>query len=321
MALKVAILAVPGVQTLDVAGPLDVFSEAGRQLGGPAYDVQVVGVSDAPIRSAAGLSFLPDATVASPTGADTVLVAGAPEMPDMRLDTATLQWLSAGAAGARRYGSVCSGAFALAAAGLLEGRRVATHWRVAEVLARRYPGVTVDPDRLYVRDGALCTSGGVTAGMDLALALVEEDFGRLLALQVANHLVLFFRRPGGQAQFRRSETGEIAEAAAFADLQRQVIAHPEKDHSVAALAQRVGLSPRHFARMFKESAGLTPADFVEAARLDAARRLIEDGGTPLKQVASRCGFSDANGLRRAFLRRLSLTPGEYRRRFQMNGSS
>ncbi len=320
MALTVAILAVPGVQALDVAGPLDVFAEAGRLLGRPAYAVRVVGETPAPVRSAAGLRLVPDATIAAPMAdLDTLLVAGAPAMPDVGFDPATLDWLREGAARARRFGSVCSGAFALAAAGLLDGRRVTTHWRVAAALARRYPRVTVDQDQLYVRDGALRTSGGVTAGMDLALALVEEDYGRVLALQVASHLVLFFRRPGGQAQFRRTAPGAVAEAAALADLQRHVLAHPAEDHAVAALAARVGLSPRHLARVFTRAAGVTPAAFVEAARVDAARRLLEETATPLKQVAARCGFADPNGLRRAFLRRLSVTPGEYRKRFQAAG--
>ena len=319
MTVKVAMLAVPGVQALDVAGPLDVFAEAGRQLGRPAYAVRVVGLTDAPISSAAGLRFMADATVDEPANADTLLVAGAPDFPDMRLGAPTLSWLREGASRARRYGSVCSGAFALASAGLLDGRRVATHWRVAAALASRFPALTVERDRLYVRDGPVCTSGGVTAGMDMALALVEEDHGRALALQVASHLVLFFRRPGGQAQFRRSDVGELAEVAALRELQGHVVANPAGDHSVAALAARVGLSPRHFARTFRGAVGLTPADFVEAVRVDAARRMLEDTSLPQKLVAARCGLGDANTLGRAFLRRLSVTPGEYRKRFQAGG--
>ena len=168
-------------------------------------------------------------------------------------------------------------------------------------------------------DGRVRTSGGVTAGIDLALALVEEDHGRVLALEIASQLVLFFRRPSGQAQFRRSEAGAIAGTKAIRDLQQHVLDNPAHDHSIPALAARLGLSARHFARSFRAGTGLTPADFVEAARVDAARRRLEDGPSPLKQVAVACGFSDANGMRRAFLRRLSVTPGEYRRRFHTGG--
>ena len=316
MTHRVSILAVPSVQTLDVAGPMDVFAEANRLLGRDAYASRIVGLSNEPVVSASGMRLLPDEGIGeSRDRPNTFLVAGAPEMPRMRFSADATIWMRNTAAQATRYGSVCSGAFALAAAGLLDGRRATTHWRVADLLRRRHPEVIVEADRLYVADGPVRTSGGVTAGIDLALALVEEDHGRVLALEIASHLVLFFRRPGGQAQYRRSEAGEVASLDAIADLQRYAVAHPEADLSVRALAGRLDLSPRHFARLFKTSAGVTPMEYVESVRVDAARRQLETTNDPLKIVAAVCGFGDQNRLRRAFVRRLSSTPGEYRRRF------
>lgn len=317
---KVAILAFPGVQMLDVAGPVDVFAEAGRQLGAPAYELRVIGTTPGPIVSSSGMSFLPDGTILDPLGpVDTLLVAGSPTMTGVLTDEPTLAWLREAASSARRYGSVCSGAFALASAGLFDGYHVTTHWNVARALARAFPAVSVDQDRIYIRDGRVCSSAGVTAGMDLALALVEEDLGRLVALKVASQLVVFFRRPGGQSQFRRGGAAPLAERSSLQEVQSWIIARPAADHSIPALAERAGVSPRHFARIFRQELGLTPADFVEATRVDGARQMIEESRAPLKQVAAACGFADVNGLRRAFLRRLGVTPGDYQRRFQVDG--
>jgi transcriptional regulator GlxA family with amidase domain len=190
---------------------------------------------------------------------------------------------------------------------------VTTHWAVAERLAEAFPDVTVDVDALYVRDGRLRTAAGVTAGMDLALALVEEDLGREVALKVAAQLVMFFKRPGGQLQFSRGGEAAPAGRSALQEVQRWAAAHPAADLAVPVLAARVGLSPRHFARLFREEVGVTPAAWVEAARIGAARRLLEDGSEAPKQVAALCGFADADTLRRAFLRHVGVTPTEYRR--------
>jgi transcriptional regulator GlxA family with amidase domain len=318
--VKVAILVFPGVQMLDVAGPVDVFAEAGRQLGVPAYDLRVIGTIPGPIVSSSGPSILPDSTILAPIEpVDTLLVAGSPAMRDVLTDEPILAWLRKTSASARRYGSVCSGAFALASAGLFDGHRVTTHWNVAGALAMAFPAVSVDQDRIYIRDRRVCSSAGVTAGMDLALALVEEDLGRFLALKVASQLVVFFRRPGGQSQFSRGGAAPLAEDASLREVQRWILARPAADHSIPALAERAGVSPRHFARIFRRELGLTPADFVETTRVDGARQMIEETRTPLKQVAAAYGFGDVNGLRRAFLRRLGVTPGDYQKRFQIDG--
>jgi transcriptional regulator GlxA family with amidase domain len=312
----IAIVAMPGVQLLDVSGPLDVFAEANVQAGAAAYRLRIVAGAPGPVRSSSGVRLVADRVIgeAADEAVDTLLVAGAPNAAEMRLDAAIVEWLRQTALAARRYGSVCSGAFFLAATGLLDGCRVTTHWAVAERLARRYPAIAVDEDAIHTRDGRLRTAAGVTAGLDLALALVEEDLGREIAMRVAAQLVMFFKRPGGQLQFSRKGETVPAGRSALQEVQRWVAANPAADHSVASLAQRMALSPRHFARLFRGEVGMTPAAWVEAARVAAARRLLEDGQDAPKQVAARCGFSDADTLRRAFARHIGVTPAEYRKR-------
>ncbi len=312
----IAILAVPGVQLLDVSGPLDVFAEANRQAGGVRYRLLVVAHDSGPLISSSGVRLLPDLSVAEAHAEeiDTLLVAGAPQAAEMMHAPDLFAWLREQVPRTRRYGSVCSGAFILAAAGLLDGHRVTTHWAVAEQLTRSYPAVTVDADVIHVRDGRLRTAAGVTAGLDLALALVEEDLGREVALKVASQLVMFFKRPGGQLQFSRKGEAEPAGRSALQEVQRWVAANPAEDHSVASLARRMELSPRHFARLFRSEVGLTPAAWVEAARVSAARHLLEGGKEAPKQVAALCGFADADTLRRAFARHVGVTPAEYRKR-------
>jgi transcriptional regulator GlxA family with amidase domain len=246
---------------------------------------------------------------------DTLLIAGCPNAADVPADGLVIDWLRRRAARTRRFGSVCSGAFFLAAAGLLDGRRVTTHWAVADRLAEKFPSVSVDKDAIYVTDGKLRTAAGVTAGLDLALALVEEDLGRETAMKVASQLVMFFKRPGGQMQFTRKGETVPAGRAALQELQRWVATNPGLDHSVASLAARMDISPRHFARLFRAEVGITPATWVEEARVNAARRLLELGNEAPKQVATHCGFADADTLRRAFARHVGVTPAEYRKRF------
>ena len=318
----ILILAMPGVQLLDVSGPMDVFAEANLQAGVEAYWPQLVATAPGPVRSSSGVRLLPDHVVgdAGRARADTLLVAGCPHAHEAVPDPALLAWLRDLAPRTRRFGSVCSGAFLLAAAGLLEGRRVTTHWAMAERLAREHPTVIVDADAIHVRDGRLRTAAGVTAGLDLSLALVEEDLGREVATRVAAQLVMFFKRPGGQLQFsRRGETAPGGRSA-LQEVQRWVAANPGADHAVPLLAARAGLSPRHFARLFRHEVGMTPAAWTEASRITAARRLLEDGREPPKQVAAHCGFADADTLRRAFVRQLGVTPADYRKRHAAAGS-
>lgn len=310
-------MALPGVQLLEVSGPLDVFAEANKQAGHAAYQLLVVATAPGPVRCSSGVQLMPDRIIDRDVEEpiDTLLVAGCPNAAEAPADGAVIDWLKRHAPIARRFGSVCRGAFFLAAAGLLEGRRATTHWAEAERLAMQFPGVTVDEDAIQLSDGPLRTSAGVTAGLDLALSLVEEDLGHEVAMRVASQLVMFFKRPGGQMQFSRKGEAIPAGRAALQELQRWVVANPALDHSVTNLARRMDLSPRHFSRMFRSEVGVTPASWVEEARVSAARRLLEQGQEAPKQVAVHCGFADADTLRRAFRRHVGVTPAEYRKRF------
>jgi transcriptional regulator GlxA family with amidase domain len=313
----IAMLAMPGVQLLDVSGPLDVFAEANVQARRQVYRLLLVAPDAGPIRSSSGTRLVPDIVIGDIGEGpfDTLLVAGCPNAADVQPDARVIEWLREQIPRARRYGSVCSGAFLLAATGLVEGRRLTTHWAVARQLAQRHPSIHVDEDAIHVRDGRLRTAAGVTAGLDLALALVEEDVGREVAMKIASQLVMLFRRPGGQMQFSRKGEAVPAGRSALQEAQRWVAANPAADHSVGLLAQRMKLSPRHFARLFRAEVGITPAAWVEAVRVTAARHLLEEGENQPKQVAAQCGFADADTLRRAFARHVGVTPAEYRKRY------
>lgn len=314
MTKTIAVLALPGVQMLDVSGPLDVFAQANAELGRPYYALRVVAYEPGPVRSSSGVCLLPDAVVGDALPRlNTLLVAGTPHASGVVLSAPALRWLRATARDAKRYGSVCTGAFVLAAAGLLDGRRVTTHWNAAGELRRAYPRVEVEEDALHVRDGKLRTAAGVTAGLDLALSLVEEDLGREVAANVASQLVMFFKRPGGQLQFsRQGQAGPVGRSV-LQEVQRWVAAHPQLPLSVEALARRAGLSPRHFARLFHSEVGVTPAAWVEMTRVAAARALLEAGAAAPKQVAAQCGFANADTLRRAFVKHVGVSPAMYRR--------
>lgn len=312
----IAILAVPGVQLLDVAGPLDVFAEANSQLGRGYYRPLVVGLAAAPIHCSSGVRLVPDVTIANAQdeAIHTLLVAGAPHAPDLDPSPPLSRWLIERTKKARRYGSICSGAFLLACCGLLDGRRVTTHWSVASRLATAFPKVEVDADAIYVADGKVRTAAGVTAGLDLALSLVTEDLGRDVGLRVASQLVMYFKRPGGQMQFSRNGEAMPVGRSALQELQRWVSGNLAEDHSVACLAERMQLSPRHFARLFRAEVGITPAAWVESIRVAAAREKLDTGRWAPKQVAADCGFTNADHLRRAFVQHLGVTPAEYRKR-------
>ncbi|QQX85104.1 GlxA family transcriptional regulator [Cupriavidus necator] len=316
--MKIAVVAFPGFQMLDLAGPIDVFHEGARQAGQPdAYQFEIIAPVPGLLTASNGMRVEPDATLDTCSDdIDTLLVAGGPGLRQQPQDETVSAWLARQARTVRRMGSVCSGAMVLAHAGLLDGRSVTTHWNTTDRLARLFPGVQVEPDRIYVKDGNLYTSAGVTAGLDLALALVEEDFGRAVALRVARELVMFLKRPGGQSQFSAHLAAQTAERNAIREVQGWVVENLAGNLSVEALAAHAGMSARNFARIFKQECQVTPADFVEAARIDAARRLLEGSRHPLKRVAALAGFSDPNNLRRAFLRRVGVAPSDYRRRFR-----
>jgi transcriptional regulator GlxA family with amidase domain len=345
---QVLVVLFNGVQSLDVTGPLEVFNVANRwrvnRGAAPAYSIRTASLGGRPVRTSSGLGLLPDADLASVAAPpDLLLVPGGAGA--RRRDPDLVAWLreQAGAAlagepvnrvdprepakpggpdggggpgGTARVASVCTGAFLLAAAGLLAGRTVTTHWEYCGALAAEYPDVTVDPDPIFVKDGTLATSAGVTAGIDLALALVEDDLGRDAALYAARALVVFLRRPGSQSQFSAQLSAQLADRQPLREVQQWIADHPAADLSVEALAERASLSPRQFARAFAAETGLPPGRYVDRARLEAARRRLEDTVGGVEEAARACGYGTPEAMRRAFVKALGVNPAEYRRRFR-----
>ncbi|MGW4440964.1 GlxA family transcriptional regulator [Streptomyces sp. NPDC004596] len=313
---RIVFVVFDGFQALDLVGPHEVFQHARTPVG--AYDCQVLAAVAGPVRSSSGLPLQAGHGVADldPHGIDTLVAVGGNGVDEAAKDGTVTGWIAAAGASARRATSVCSGVFLLAAAGLVEGRRVTTHWSRAEQLARQHPGLRVDCDPIFLRDGRVWTSAGVTAGMDLALALVEDDLGRDVAHAVAQELVLFLRRPGSQSQFsvplwsRQPSTDPIRAAVSA------IHADPRARHGVAELAAHAGLSPRHLQRRFTAELGTPPAAYVERVRVEAARRALVEGDDPVEVIARRCGFGTAETLRRSFHRRVGVAPSEYRDRFR-----
>jgi transcriptional regulator GlxA family with amidase domain len=312
---RVLIVAFPRVQTLDVLGPAEVFSTANQLSGKPAYEVRVVAARSGRLATSS-VPLHAEPLPAPATAVDTLLVAGGRGVHDAGRDERLVAWVRNAAGRARRVTSVCTGAFLLARAGVLDGRRATTHWASCAELARRHPDVAVEADPIFVRDGNVITSAGVTAGMDLALALVEEDLGREIALEVARWLVLFLKRPGGQAQFSAQLAAQIAERQPLRELQTWLPDHLDEDLSVPALARRACMSERNFARAFRDETGMTPAAYVEAARVERARIALETGDTPVETVARQAGFGTVETMRRAFRRRVGVSPASYRSRFR-----
>jgi transcriptional regulator GlxA family with amidase domain len=312
---RIVLVAFPEVQALDVTGPSEVFSLAHRAAGGAAYDIQLVAAT-AQVATSSGLRLVPHLTLDRCRGPiDTLIVAGGKGVRGAAADDRLVRWLTRAATRSRRIASVCTGAFVLARAGILDGRRATTHWAACEALTRIYPSVDVQRDPIFVRDGNVYSSAGVSAGIDLALALVEEDLGAQAALEVARDLVLFIRRPGGQAQFSHGLAGQAASRPGIRELQGWILDNLTEDLTVPALADRVFMSHRNFARVFAAEVGLTPAAYVEGLRLERARVLLETTDHQLEEIAARCGFGTVETLRRTFARRLHVSPSEYRDRF------
>ncbi|MFB6850642.1 GlxA family transcriptional regulator [Streptomyces sp. NPDC056373] len=302
-----------GLQSLDVTGPLEVF--AGADVISPgAYRIRTASLDGAPVRTTSGLTLVPDESLAGARDPDILLVPGGPG--SLRPDPRLVDWVRERGPRASRLVSVCTGAAVLAGAGLLDGRRATTHWAYCDRLAREHPAVEIDPDPVYVRDGHISTSAGVTAGIDLALALVEEDLGRDAALAIARHLVVFLRRPGNQAQFSAQLAAQTAHREPLRDVQRWITDHPDADLCVDTLAARARLSPRHFARAFRAETGMTPGRYVDRVRLEHARRLLEDTADGVEEIARTSGYGTPEAMRRAFVRTLGTPPAEYRRRFR-----
>ena len=317
--LSVWILIFPDVQILDVTGPLEVFSMATRlaEGGAPRYEVTVLAPEAGAVSTSSGVAIVAGRSIRQATGpVDTLVVAGGLGTRAAVRNARLVSWIRRTALRARRVTSVCTGAFLLGEAGLLDGRRATTHWAMCDGLQRRFPRARVERDPIFVRDGKVSTSAGVTAGMDLALELVEEDGGRDLALAVARWLVMFLRRPGGQSQFSVQLSAQLAERRGLRDLQAWIADHLDEDLSVPALARRARMSPRNFARAFRREIGVTPAAYVEAQRVESARRLLETAEASVAEVAAACGFGRVETMHRAFRRGVRVSPGQYRRHFR-----
>ncbi|HEY8574347.1 GlxA family transcriptional regulator [Phenylobacterium sp.] len=320
MTHRVVMLAFPDAQILDVTGPLEVFSRATRWLADtwgrnePAYEVEVVAAEAGPVRMSNGLEIVARRPFTEVDACETLMVAGGIGCFAAWKDEALLDWLRAMAPKVGRLGSVCTGSLILARAGLLDGHRATTHWGACERLAKMAPACEVEPDAIFVESGKLFTSAGVTTGMDLALELVERDWGKATAVGVAQELVIYRKRPGGQGQFSRFLEAE-RRGDVFGQLQLWMLDRLEEDLSLERLAGEARMSPRNFSRRFKAELGVTPAAYVAKLRLEEARRRLETGAASLKDVARTCGFADEQNLRRAFRRHMGVAPSDYRERF------
>jgi transcriptional regulator GlxA family with amidase domain len=310
---RVAILVYDGVKLLDVAGPADVFAEANRL--GADYDVKLVSPTGSAVTTSVGVRMAADAGPDMALPPETFLVAGGDIYPRQAIPRDLVAAVQAISPRARRIASICTGAFILAAAGLLDGRRATTHWKVADALASRYPQTRVEPDAIYVRDGSIYTSAGVSAGIDLALALVEEDHGPDLTRDVARLLVVYLQRAGGQSQFSAPLQGSPPRTPALRRIVDLVTSNPAADHSLSELADHLNLSPRHLSRLFREELSTTPGRYVESIRFDIAKGFLDQGYTAT-QAAARAGFPSYESLRRVFARELSMSPAAYQRRFR-----
>jgi transcriptional regulator GlxA family with amidase domain len=309
---QVVISGPPPVQILDVTGPLEVFAHA------PGYKIEVAAPRGSHVLATnRGVSLdgaIPIEEITGPI--DTLVIAGGPGAECGLYDTAYLRWIAEMAARSRRVASICTGAFALAAAGILDGKRAVTHWRFCDRLAREFPKVSVNPDAIYLRDGSIYTSAGITAGIDLTLALVEEDHGHKTALDIARQLVMFLVRPGGQAQYSHMLSRQAVTSEPLRELQVWMLENLKEDLTVESLADRMGVSARHFSRVCQRETNMNPGQFVDRMRVEAAQQMIDSSSMGLKEIADACGFKSADAMRRTFLRVIGITAGDYVERFK-----
>jgi transcriptional regulator GlxA family with amidase domain len=315
---RVVVVVYPGAQALDISGPVEVFDTVNRRLTDPTvgYRIQFVSAAAPLVRTCAGMEIKAEPLAAGDGPIDTLIVPGGWSLPEALTDRPLIDWIHAAAGRSRRVTSVCGGAFLLAEAGLLDGRRATTHWAYCAEMAERYPAVAVDPESIFVWDGRFVTSAGVSTGIDMALALVEADHSAALALEIARYLVLFFKRNGGQSQFSTVLEAQLADRAPVRAAQEWIVEHLEQPLPVPEIADRANMSVRHFTRVFRREVGLPPGQYIEQMRIARARKLLETTDLPVGQVARHSGFPTPETFFRAFGRALELTPNEYRHRFQ-----
>jgi transcriptional regulator GlxA family with amidase domain len=323
---RVVMLGYHDAQILDITGPLEVFARCARWLrqkgvcGSLAYSVEVVAAKAGPVRTSSGICVIADRSYRDVTRADTLLIAGGIGCHRVMQDEGVLRWIRRIAPRISRLGSVCTGALVLGSAGLLDDKSATTHWDYVAELRGMGRSIRVQPDAIYVRDGNLYTSAGVTAGIDLALAMVESDWGQPVALAVAQELVMFLKRPGGQSQFSSHLAAQFSEDDKLRELQLWILDHLGENLSVPALAARAAMSDRNFARRFNASVGIPPAHYVARARLEAARRKLEENSLQVTQIARRCGFGTEETMRRTFVAELGVSPSDYRERFRSSAA-
>lgn len=320
---RIGMLCFAGANALDLTGPAEAFATASalhaEQSSGPApYQVLLLGLGRGPFTTESGVALKPHCRCDDAPALDTLLIPGGPGLREPHTNAAAVRWIVRNAPKLRRIVTVCTGTFGLAPTGLLDGLRVTTHWRFAERLQRDYPALNVEGNALFIKQGRFYTCGGITSGIDLSLALIEEDLGPHAALAVAREMVVYLKRPGGQEQYSEPLRAQSRSADRFAGLVAWIDAHLDTDLSVEALARRACLSPRHFSRRFRASLGATPADYVEDARLRAARQRLVSPGRNIDSIAVSLGFSSADVFRRAFERRYGVTPSHYRERFGLS---
>ncbi|MGR8930537.1 MAG: GlxA family transcriptional regulator [Gammaproteobacteria bacterium] len=320
----IGILAFPGVEVLDITGPHEVFGFASEFIkyhglsDQNIYSTKVFAKKPGPVKTLSGLQIIADEAYGDTNvELDTLIIPGAyiDKIEQAMADKKLVDWIKAMAPKVRRVVSVCTGSFFLAEAGLLDGCKATTHWNWSALLSKTYPKVCVEPNHIFIKDGNIFTSGGITSGIDLTLALVEEDWGRELAVNVARFMVVFLKRPGGQSQFSTYLTTEASHRPDIRDLQAWIMDHASEDLTVEMLAERVAMSPRNFARLFTTETGVTPAKYVEMVRIDHARNFLETSDLSVEWIAEKTGFRDPERMRRAFLRQLGVNPQDYRLRF------
>jgi transcriptional regulator GlxA family with amidase domain len=314
---RIGFIGFDGVVAIDLSGPADAFAVANEAVNDPkgSYEVLIIASSGQPFVAYSGLIFKPQRTFKNAPSLDTLIIPGGSGLQNPAVNRSVSAFVKARAGCTRRIASVCTGIYGLAATGLLAGRKVATHWHHAHNVARRFPDLQVNDNAIFIKDGPFYTSGGATAGIDLALSLIEEDYGQQVALAVARELVVYLKRSGGQEQYSEPLQFQIQSVSRFSDLTTWILSHLDEDLSVEALAGRACLCPRHFSRRFNAEFGTSPGDFVERLRLDEARRRLSDGANSIENVATSVGFKSADAFRRAFERRLGINPSDYRRRF------